>query len=355
MPGDASTAQAIADLSHSQDTPRREPIPSLCPDLNDDSGLICAFRLSPLSSAGREALAESPDTPLWLHFNVSDSRARRWLRAQPDIPAAAHEALLGSHPRVHVQKLEHGFVAVLGDLNHGFDSDPEGFGELRLLVTATRVVSTRRHPLRTVDQLRRALSDGVSVPEGSTLGLFQRLIETLAETFSSVTEKLGEQVDDAEDRILAGAYQKPGRALGAIRRLLVRLRRLLVANRSALLRAPERLLPVDDTEHRRGLREALDRLDAVSQDLELVLERARLLEEEIARRLSETTNRSLFVLSIVTTALLPITLITGVFGMNMGGLPWLDSPHGFERVLWMMAGAVTLSLILLNRSRLLKR
>ena len=353
MPREASTAE---DLAHSLDMPRREPIPSLCPDLNDDSGLICAFRLSPLSSLGREALTEARDTPLWLHFNVSDSRARRWLRSQADIPAAAHEALLGSHTRVHVQKLDQvqGFVAVLGDLNHDFDSDPDGFGELRLFVTPTRIVSTRRHPLRTVDQLRRVLSDGVSVPEGSPLGLFQRLIEASAETFGGVTEKLGERVDDAEDRILAGSYQKPGRALGAIRRLLVRLRRLLIANRSALLRAPERLLPVDDTEHRRGLREALDRLDAVSQDLDLVLERARLLEEEIARRLSETTNRSLFVLSIVTTALLPITLITGVFGMNMGGLPWLENPRGFERVLWLMGGTVTLALVLLNRSRLLK-
>jgi hypothetical protein len=185
--------------------------------------------------------------------------------------------LLGQHPRVHVQKLDQvqGFVAVLGDLNHDFDSDPDGFGELRLLVTPSRIVSTRRHPLRTVDHLRRALNDGLSVPEGSTLGLFQRLIETLAETFSGVTEKLGEQVDDAEDRILAGSYQKPGRVLGAIRRLLVRLRRLLVANRSALLRAPDRLLSVDDTEHRRGLREALDRLDAVSQDLTCAAPRRR--------------------------------------------------------------------------------
>jgi zinc transporter len=67
---------------------------------------------------------------------------------------------------------------------------------------------------------------------------------------------------------------------------------------------PERELGWGDAEHRRALREAIARLDAVGQDLELIQGRARLLEEEIGRRLSEATNRNLFVLSVVTTALL---------------------------------------------------
>ena len=49
------------------------------------------------------------------------------------------------------------------------------------------------------------------------------------------------------------------------------------------------------------------------------MERSRLLQEELRSRLGEATNRNLYLLSVVTTALLPITLITGVFGMNVGG------------------------------------
>jgi zinc transporter len=330
---------------------------SLCPDVDDGEGLICGFRLSPLGAGGAELLDLPPDggVPLWLHFNVSDSRAHRWLRAQSALPAAAREVLLDPAPRIHARKLERGFTAVLGDLNHDFDADPDGFGELRIYLDRERVITTRRHPLKSVDRLRRALTGSGQLGDGSTLVWFQNLIETLGETFAGVLETLAERVDEAEDRILAGSYQKPGRALGAMRRLLARLRRHLNANRVALSTVPERELGWGDAEHRRGLREAIARLDAVGQDLELIQERARLLEEEIGRRLSEATNRNLFVLSVVTTALLPITLLTGVFGMNVGGLPWLDSPSGFGHVLTMMVTLISVALVFLYRAHVFRR
>ena len=49
-------------------------------------------------------------------------------------------------------------------------------------------------------------------------------------------------------------------------------------------------------------------MDAIAQDIELCQERTRLLQEEIAGRLGEATNRNLFFLSIVTATLLPVTL-----------------------------------------------
>jgi zinc transporter len=63
----------------------------------------------------------------------------------------------------------------------------------------------------------------------------------------------------------------------------------------------------------------------------------------------EATNRNLFVLSIATTTLLPITLITGVWGMNVGGLPFADNPSGFYFVMFGILTAVLLALWLLRR------
>ena len=80
-------------------------------------------------------------------------------------------------------------------------------------------------------------------------------------------------------------------------------------------------------------------------------ERARLLQEEIADRLGEATNRTLYLLSIVSAVLLPITLITGVFGMNVRGLPWMDAPHGFTHVLILMSVMVLIALVLIRHGR----
>ncbi len=58
-------------------------------------------------------------------------------------------------------------------------------------------------------------------------------------------------------------------------------------------------------------------------------ERIKLLQEEVAAQLSEQTNRSLFTLTVVTVLALPINIVAGLLGMNVGGIPLADAPHGF--------------------------
>jgi zinc transporter len=312
------------------------------------SGLICGFKLLRPAVIDADFPEElGTDEALWLHFNLSDTRAREWLKSRHELPEEARELLLESGARIHVSVLPGAIVAVLGDLYHDFDHDPERLGTLRLYLDAKLLVSGRTHPLKSVDLLRRELLHADE--ELAPLRVLKMLIERLADTVAKVTLELSEQVDDAEDRILDGKYRGQGTPLGNLRRLIAKLRRLVSANRTALASLPPSLPGLYGAEQRAELRSATEQLDAVGQDLELVQERARLLQEEIASRIGEATNRNLFVLSIATTTLLPITLITGIFGMNLRGLPLAESPHGFGVVMLGIASAVLLALWLLRR------
>src|SRR5207244_834290 len=66
------------------------------------------------------------------------------------------------------------------------------------------------------------------------------------------------------------------------------------------------------------------RLDGLDHDIVELRERSRLLEEELHFKMEEESNRHLHTLSIVTTMLLPPTLVTGIFGMNTKDLPFTD-------------------------------
>jgi zinc transporter len=81
------------------------------------------------------------------------------------------------------------------------------------------------------------------------------------------------------------------------------------------------------------------------EEIAELYERAKLLQEELASRLAESTGRNLYVLSILTAVLLPMTLVTGIFGMNVGGLPGLHGPGAFWWVMLLIfaSGAVTLA------------
>ena len=76
-----------------------------------------------------------------------------------------------------------------------------------------------------------------------------------------------------------------------------------------------------------------------------------MLHEEIAGRTAEATNRNLYFVSLLTAIFLPITLITGIFGMNVGGLPWVDEHTGFLWVFGIMLLTALTSLILLHWRR----
>jgi len=319
----------------------------------DTDALICAFRLSPNGALGLEALDLLPsiEQPLWFHFNVLDNRARRYLEKLSDLDEEDRAMLLGSETRIQARVLEGGFAVILGDLQHDFTLDPEGFGTIRVYVTRRLIVTCRRQRMRSVDRVRREVE---SVRDDrSPLDVFALLLDEIVEGFVALAADLGERVENLQDRILAGHASEQSGELAQIRHVVARFRRHVLANRTMLQPLLRRISATADDAQREQLQGVLERLEATAQDMDLIMERSRLLQEEITARLGEATNRNLYLLSIVTTALLPITLITGVFGMNVGGLPFLESKHGFFWVMFFMTVTLVTTMLFLRKKRVL--
>jgi zinc transporter len=77
-------------------------------------------------------------------------------------------------------------------------------------------------------------------------------------------------------------------------------------------------------------------LSAVLNDVTALLERIKLLQEEVASQVNEQNSRSLFLLTVFTVLALPINIIAGLFGMNVGGIPLAQNEGGF----WVIVGVV---------------
>lgn len=325
-------------------------------ELGGDHGLICCFLLRPQGAFeildwndAAEAF-NSAQFPIWLHFNLCDTRALKWISANKRIPEEARELLLSSDPRIHMEVVEKGLMSVIGDLHYEFDTDPDALGAIRMYVDQSCLITGRRHSLKAIDRLRLDLIDGAYIE--TPIQLVVHLVENLTELFATVVEDRSDAVDDIEDLILKETFQEQRSELGRVRRLLARLHRQLRANRLALFRLLARL-PSWCSDDKADLQQNVERLEGVVQDLELVQERARLLQEEIAGRLEEAVNRNLYVLSTVTTVFLPITLISGIFGMNVGGLPLTRDNFGFGWVIFAMVLTIGVTLLILQRQKFL--
>lgn len=315
---------------------------------HDSRGLIWGYRLDDVTPLSLDRPLSAHGGPVWLHFNLADARARKWLSEHADLPEAALAMMLDPHPRVRLVSLAGGLIGILEDFHHDFRGDPEGFGELRFFVDERRVISARRHPLKSVDQLHRKLERQHAI--ASTADWLDQFLALLSDNFAESARELNDQVDRLEDEVVDGRSTQEQRAtLAGIRRLLVRFRRHVHGNRQAL----QPLRADGDPERTHARKQSVEQLDGVGQDLDLIHERVRLLQEEVSNLLAEATNRNLFVLSIVTTVLLPATLLTGLWGMNVGGLPWSESHHGFVWTGLTVLGSIFLSLALLRISRVL--
>ena len=255
------------------------------------------------------------------------SARKKWISSYERIPSRAREILLDSDLHIRLEHVEKGFAGILGDLHFDFDGDPDRLGVIHLFIDESLVVTARLHPLKVVDQLRGELRRGIAV--ASTLRLVVQFVEDFADTLATVIAGQSDLVDHAEDKILKDRFLREPGELAGVRRLLARLRRHVNAQRSALTQITDRPLAWWTQADTSDLQRAIERLDRIALDLESIQERARLLHEEIAGRTAEATNRNLYIVSLLTAIFLPITLITGIFGMNVGDCHGLTSTPVF--------------------------
>lgn len=323
----------------------------------EDTGLVCGYRVD---AAGRmeelgwsdmnTALADEQNV-VWLHFSQSDRRARNWIEKTEHIPAAGKSMLLGSDTHMRIEVCGDGLAGVVGDLHHEFTEQSDTLDVLRLYLDNRCLISTRRTSATAIDKLRRSISGGLKVDR--PVAIIAQFLHHVTDTLNDLLLELANDIDDLEDQLLAGKISNRVPELARIRRIAARLRRHMVPQQHALVSLLSRLPSWLDADGAAGLRNAIERLSALGHDLDLVQERARLLGDQLSGRLMEATNRNLYVLSIVTTIFLPMTLVTGIFGMNLGGMPATQHPYGFWWGIALMLGLGILAVILLRRWKML--
>ena len=331
-------------------------LPTPPPDL---TGLLYAWLFTPGApprAIGAEAaaawLAQEPPAPgfAWLHFNLAHAGSEKWLRRHLDLSAVFYEALHDGTASTRIDYADDSLVAVLNDVVFDFAWDAADIATLWLSAGPRLLVSGRNKPLRSVDRLRAAVKRGDEALR-SPVELLVHLLRDEADVLIAIVRELAARVDSIEDHLLANRLEASRSQLGNYRRLLVRLQRLLAPEPSALFRLlnrPPRWLAEQDL---LDLRQSTEEFSTVLSDMAALQERIKLLQEEIAARVNEQTNRSLFVLTTVSVLALPINLIAGLFGMNVGGIPFAGHPHGFAVVVLIVLSCTGLAALLVTRRR----
>lgn len=313
----------------------------------DDTGLISGYAFAPgepprpLESAALAASlgelrshAECDGRFLWLHFNLAHAATERWLERHAGLSPAFFDALRDELRSTRIERVEDALLAVVNDVRFDFSFTPADLSTLWVSIEDRLVITARQSPLRSIDRLTRRVRAGETLR--SPVELLEQLLRAQADVLVDIVREVTRQVDGVEDQLLAGRLDVKRAKLGAARRLLVRLQRLLAPEPASLLRLLQHPPEWVTEEDLQQLREAAEEFSVALRDMASLQERIKLLQEEVAAIVGERTSRSLFVLTIVTVLALPINILAGLFGMNVGGVPLAENPHGF----WLVASIV---------------
>lgn len=310
----------------------------------EEAGIVYAFAMRDgVATAFRPVSGAEGADYVWIHVNLSTEPGRQWILRHSGLPAQLASTLLDRNEEVGSQVLGSGCLIVLEDRLREFDADAQDLSGLHLWLEPKRLITARWRPLAATDRLRFRLDVGAA--PRTAAALFMALLEESIADMEGIGRKIRRRFDVLEDSVLDDAVDGIAGELGSIRRDAIKLRRRGMPLRMLLARL-QNALPawVKDDEGER-FEPLLAHVERAISDLQECVEQSRLLHDEFAARSAERSSRNLYILSVLSAIMLPLNLITGLFGMNVAGLPGLHDGAAFW---WVLAGMIVFTIAVLG-------
>jgi magnesium transporter len=177
----------------------------------------------------------------------------------------------------------------------------------------------------TAEALARARRDGSDDNPGKLLYL---ILDTIVDLYFPAIDHFDDRIDDLDDAVIGSPSPEVLQSVFGIKRELIDLRRVLVNTRDASLHLQRDPGSIIDAEHQPYVRDIYDHvtrlLDSVETQRDLLNNTLDIYLSSVANR----TNEVMKVLTVLGTIALPVIAISGIYGMNLKGLPFETSPNG---------------------------
>ena len=215
--------------------------------------------------------------------------------------------------------------------------------ELDVFLSEDRLITIVKGNQKRIEEMyQRMQEDGKyrteMMGQGAAFFLY-KIVDALTEASWSAVRRIGSQMNDIEEEIY-GEDTGKGTVwrIALTRRNLIRLRRILdpqLVVMGSLVAADKPYLKAALSVYFDDIRDTLNRLEAITAGNVEVMNTLHNVNESL---ISQRTNDVIKLLTFISVSLLPMTLLTGFYGMNVSGLPFTDHP----RAVWMLFGVLFL-------------
>lgn len=320
--------------------------------MSEGGGLIAAILLDGNGGGGeldwQGIEAWTPEQGLlWLHLDREGLDTQSWLQERSGIDPVVAEALLTAESRPRLLRLGDALLVILRGVNLNPGADPEDMVGVSCWVGEGRIVTIRRRRLMAANDIREALRRGEGPKRAGEF--LVDLLSGLIERMGTVIADIDDRVDELEESMVTGQSAELRSRLAGLRRMTISLRRYLAPQREVMSRLQLESVEWLTARDRGFVREIADRTMRYVEELDEARERAQVTQDELSNRLAEQMNRTMYVLAVVAAVLLPPSLLTGLLGINVGGMPGIDSGWAFTIVVGLIVAIGIVEVALLRR------
>lgn len=312
-----------------------------------ESSIVFAVDVTPAGDIAwldaETAVAPVPDGHWrWIHLDRSDSGAEELLAAL-DFSPLAIRALNTEQTRPRSWHIDELTMVVLRGVNLNPEVDEELIS-VRIAARDNMVVSSRRYRIMAVQDQRDALLAGDG-PRGSA-ELILAIIQGLSDRLSAREDEINEVLDRME--ALESLSPEDQVELRTLRRRLNLMRRYVRPQYQAV--SGLQVLDPDwfGDDLRQQLGERTNEVLRLVEDLDLMNERAELLYQQVRAESEARQARNTYILSLVAAVFVPLGFITGLLGINVGGIPGAENADAFTIVVVAMAGLIVAQLAIMK-------
>lgn len=284
------------------------------------------------------ALALAADL-VWVHLNAADEREQAWLRDTARLEPYVVDALTASETRPRCEEFGDGALVNLRGRSEEELDPADLLASVRVWATRGHVFSVTRKHLIATDAVEEMVRSGAISDPADLIAAFATAITA---DLDPVVADLGDSLDSCEEQLASDRIFELRRAVTRVRVAAIGYRRFLQPQRAALEKLaglPGDWLQADDRLH---LNAAADRAARMAEELESIRERSAVMHETLTDLRAEQIDARGLLLSAVALVFLPLTFITGLYGMNVKGLWGAESPHAFD---WIVGVCAAISLL----------
>jgi zinc transporter len=264
---------------------------------------------------------------LWVHFDRTAEAARQWIQEESELDEITCAALLADESRPRSLVRGDGLLVDLRGVNLNPGADSDDMISARMFVQESRVITLQRRRLMSIEDVKANVEAGRGPQDAGDFVV--ALADALDRRMAGSMSDLEERVDSLDERTTSEAGSSLRAEISDLRREIIALRRYLAPQREALARLQADKMPWLTSLHREHIREVAERTTRRVENLDSARERAGVAHEELSGRMAEQMNHTMYILAIVAAIFLPLGLLTGLLGINVGGMPGAEDSAAF--------------------------